>query len=111
MSSDNTNFETVLFEQTKRGARLPVLTGHVSVPVDMIPQLVEILSNLRTYEEKTRDGSTVQTVRMPLSFWNGVGRAPLAYRGQMSFYTPQPVSEALAKTAEKVATVDATPDY
>ena len=109
MSSENTNFETVLFEQTKPGLRLPVLTGYVSVPVDMIPQLVEILNNLRTYDEKTRDGSTVTTVRMPLSFWNGVGRAPLAYRGQMSFYTPQPV--APAKATKKVATVDATPEY
>ena len=91
--SDNTVFRTVLFNQTRTGATLPQLSGHISIPVDMIPVLAELLSNQRTYEEQA-GGMTIKTVRIPLSFWTAKGKAPLAYQGQSSFYTPQPQSEA-----------------
>ena len=93
MSNDNTVFRTVLFNQTRTGASLPQLSGHISVPVDMILVLTELLANQRTYNENV-GGMTVKTVRIPLSFWTAQGKAPLAYQGQSSFYTPQPQSEA-----------------
>ena len=102
--SDNTNFRAVLFNNTRAGERQPNVSGHVSIPVNMIDELVEILRNQRTYNEQA-GGMTIKTVRIPLSFWTATGKAPLAYSGQASFYTPQPMSEA--PTAQPV--VDKTP--
>ena len=106
----NTNFRAVLFTNSRSGERQPNLSGHISVPVDMVEELIECLQRQRTYNEQA-GGMTIKTVRIPLSFWTATGKAPLAFQGQSSFYTPEPESEA-PKTAksEKVA-VDATPDY
>ena len=103
--SDNTVFKAALFHNNRVGGKQPVLTGHVSIPVDMIETLAEMLGNLRTHNQ-TVGGMTIKTVRLPLSFWTGEGKAPLAYSGESSFYTPQAVSEA---PRGETAPVDKTP--
>ena len=109
MSNDNTTFRATLFNNTRGGERQPNMTGHISVPVEMIEDLREILLNQRTYNELA-GGMTIKTVRIPLSFWTATGKAPLAYQGQASFYTPQPQSEAnVAQPAASAPYVDATP--
>ena len=106
MSADNTTFRATLFNNTRGGERQPNLTGHISVPVDMLSELVEILDNQRRYNEQA-GGMTIKTVRIPLSFWTAKGKAPLAFQGQASFYTPQPESEApAAPVVDKAPTLD-----
>ena len=104
MSGDNTTFRATLFNNTRGGERQPNLTGHISVPVQMLEDLMQILQNQRTYNEQA-GGMTIKTVRIPLSFWTATGKAPLAYQGQASFYTPQPESDA----PQQAPAVDTTP--
>ena len=103
--SDNTTFRATLFNNTRGGERQPNITGHISVPVEMIEELREILLNQRTYNELA-GGMTIKTVRIPLSFWTATGKAPLAYSGQASFYTPQPQSEAPTPVVDKAPPLD-----
>ena len=106
MSNDNTTFRATLFNNERGGERQPNITGHISVPVEMIEELREILLNQRTYNELA-GGMTIKTVRIPLSFWTATGKAPLAYQGQASFYTPQPQAVAApAPVVEKSPTLD-----
>ena len=106
MSNDNTTFRATLFTNDRGGERQPNVTGHISVPVEMIEELREILLNQRTHNELA-GGMTIKTVRIPLSFWTATGKAPLAYQGQASFYTPQPQAMAPAAPAvEKAPTLD-----
>ena len=106
MSNDNTTFRATLFNNTRGGERQPNLTGHISVPVEMIEELREILLNQRTHNELA-GGMTIKTVRIPLSFWTAKGKAPLAFQGASSFYTPQPMSEApAAPVVDKTPTLE-----
>ena len=106
MSQDNTTFRATLFNNSRAGERQPNITGHISVPVEMIEELREILLNQRTHNELA-GGMTIKTVRIPLSFWTATGKAPLAYQGQASFYTPQPMSEApAAPVVDKAPTLE-----
>ena len=92
----NVNFNAVLFTGNNPNPRAPQLSGFVSIPVSQIDQVIELLKAQREFTD-----NGVQTVRLPLSFWAAQGKAPLAFKGQSSFYTPDTTAPA----------VDATPKY
>lgn len=88
----NTNFNAVLFTGNNSNPRAPQLSGFVSIPVSQIDQICELLKSQREFTD-----NGVQTVRLPLSFWEAQGRAPLAYKGQSSFYTPETTAPVVEK--------------
>jgi len=92
----NVNFNAVLFTGNNSNPRAPQLSGFVSIPVSQIDQVIALLQAQRRFSD-----NGVETVRLPLSFWQAQGRAPLAFKGQSSFYTPDTTAPA----------VDATPKY
>ena len=65
----------------------------MSVPVSQIDQMIELLKSQREFTD-----NGVQTVRLPLSFWTAEGKAPLAFKGQSSFYTPDTTAPAVDPT-------------
>ena len=88
----NVNFNAVLFTGNNPNPRAPQLSGFVSVPVSQIDQVIELLKAQREFTD-----NGVQTVRLPLSFWTAEGKAPLAFKGQSSFY----VADTTAPVVEK----------
>ena len=89
----NVNFSAVLFNGSNPNPRAPQLNGFVSIPVAQIDQAIALLKSQREFTD-----NGVQTVRFPLSFWTAEGRAPLAYKGQSSFYTPETTAPTVDPT-------------
>ncbi len=97
----NIVYKAALFTQiAKEGKMSPQLTGHVSIPVDRIDELITLLQSQRVFEDQG-----VATVRLPLAFWSADPKsAPLALSGQSSFM-------ATAATSGNRPAVDATPAF
>tara|TARA_R100000951_G_scaffold98648_2_gene88717 strand:- start:1633 stop:1941 length:309 start_codon:yes stop_codon:yes gene_type:complete len=97
----NVNFSAALFTNNSDNARAPQLTGFVAVPVSQIDQLIELLQSRKVFVD-----NGVDTVRIPLSFWQATGRAPLALKGQSSFLVADgtPITQTMS-----VVAVDPTP--
>lgn len=94
----NITYRTVLFNQTREGNSLPVLSGYVSIPVSRIDELITLLQSQRVFPDQDTD-----TVRLPLAFWAADPKSsPLAYSGQASF---------MATAATSAPAVDATPAF
>ena len=94
-------YNAALFTQiAKEGKMSPQLTGHVSIPVDRIDELITLLQSQRVFEDQG-----VATVRLPLAFWAADPKsAPKAFNGQCSFM-------ATAATSVSRPAVDAAPAY
>ena len=94
----NITYRTVLFNQTREGNSLPVLSGYVSIPVSRIDELITLLQSQRVFADQDTD-----TVRLPLAFWTADPKSsPLAYSGQSSF---------MATAATSAPVVDAAPAF
>ena len=91
--SNNTNFNAVLFTGNSTNPKAPALSGFVSIPVSQIEQVMALLQEARRFSDQG-----VDTVRLPLSFWSAEGKAPLAFKGQSSFYTPNTSAPAVDPT-------------
>ena len=96
----NVRFESVLFTNESDNVRAPLYTGYISVPTSRIDQLIELLHAQKVFTNNGED-----TVRIPLSFWQASGRAPLAFKGQSSFQ----VLEGTPVTQKMSVVVDKTP--
>ncbi len=97
----NVSFNAALFTNNSDNARAPQLTGFVAVPVSQIDQLIELLQSRKVFVD-----NGVDTVRIPLSFWQATGKAPLALKGQSSF---QVLEGGAVTQTMSVAAVDPTP--
>ena len=97
----NIVYKAALFNQiVKEGSLNPQLTGHVSIPVDRIDELITLLQSQRVFPDQGID-----TVRLPLAFWIADPKsAPLALSGQSSFM-------ATAATSGNRPALDATPAF
>jgi hypothetical protein len=97
----NINFNAALFTNDSDNERAPQLSGFVTVPVSQIDQLIGLLQSRKVFVD-----NGVDTVRIPLSFWHATGRAPLAFKGQSSFFVAdgEPIKQTMS-----VVSVDKTP--
>ena len=97
----NIVYNAALFTQlANEGKKNPQLTGHVSIPVDRIDELITLLQSQRVFEDQG-----VATVRLPLAFWAADPKsAPKAFGGQSSFM-------ATAATSVSRPAVDPTPAF
>ena len=96
----NITYKAALFNQTREGNSLPVLSGYVTVPVSRIDELITLLRSQRVFMDQD-----TETVRLPLAFWTADPKsAPLALSGQSSFM-------ATAATSGSAYAVDATPTF
>ena len=97
----NISYKAALFNQTREGNSLPVLSGYVTVPVSRIDELITLLKSQRVFQDQGID-----TVR--LAIWHSghadPKSAPLALSGQSSFM-------ATAATSGSAYAVDATPTF
>jgi len=96
----NITYKAALFTETREGSHLPQLTGHVTIPVSRIDELITLLKSQRVFMDQD-----TETVRLPLAFWTADPKsAPLALSGQSSFM-------ATAATSSSAYAVDATPTF
>ena len=97
----NVRFDSALFTNESDNPRAPMYTGYISVPTSKIDQMIELLRAQKVFSNNGED-----TVRIPLSFWEGNGKAPLAFKGQSSFQvlSGTPVTQKMS-----VVSVDKTP--
>ena len=96
----NITYKAALFTETREGSHLPQLTGHVTIPVSRIDELITLLKSQRVFMDQD-----TETVRLPLAFWTADPKsAPLALSGQSSFM-------ATAATSGSAYAVDATPTF
>ena len=98
----NVKFNAALFTNISDNPKAPLLTGHVTIPVSQIDQLIELLQSRKMFVNK----EGIDTVRIPLSFWQATGQAPLAFQGESSFYVAEgaPITQTMS-----VVAVDPTP--
>ena len=97
----NIKFKTALFHNINDNERAPQLTGFVEIPTSQIDQLIELLQSRKVYLD-----NGVDTVRIPLSFWQATGKASLALKGESSFLVAdgEPIKQTMS-----VVSVDKTP--
>jgi|MDSW01.1.fsa_nt_gb hypothetical protein len=77
----NITYKCALFTNPRKGQNDPQLTGHITVPVSRIDELITLLQSSRVFMD--RDDATV---RIPLAFWSADPKsAPLVLSGQSSF--------------------------
>ena len=96
----NVKFNAVLFNNVTDNPKAPQFTGHITVPVSRINEMIELLRARKVFSDNGED-----TVRLPLSFWTATGKAPLAFKGQSSFQ----VLEGTPVTQKMTVVVDKTP--
>ena len=93
----NIQYKCALFTNPRKGSNDPQLTGHITVPVSRIDELISLLQNARVFQDRDE-----ATVRIPLAFWSADPKsAPLVLSGKSSFMA----------TASTMPTVDATPSF
>lgn len=97
----NITYKSVLFTNISDNPKAPAFTGHVTVPVARIDELIALLQARKVFIE-----NGVETVRLPLSFWIAQGKAPLAFNGESSYQVLEgtPITQKMS-----VAPLDATP--
>lgn len=98
----NIRYNAVVFHNQSDNERAPLLTGYISIPVSKLSEFFELVSVQRRFEDNGED-----TVRIPLSLWEGIGKAPLAFKGQSSFLVAN--GGQAPKQTMKVVSVDPTP--
>ena len=102
-SMSNIKYTAVLFTNISDNELAPQFTGHVTVPVSRIDEMIELLRTCKVFQDKGED-----TVRLPLSFWTAQGKAPLAFKGQSSFQVLEgtPVTQKMTIVLDKAPTLE-----